>query len=147
MRRYLVVANQTLGGDELVQTVRECMLRGPAKFWVLVPATHVHHVRVGYGEVADADRTANAGATHAQQQLDTELARLREAGADAEGEVGDENPMTAITHTLARQEFDEIILSTLPQGRSNWLRQDLVSQIQKKFSVPVTHVVTEARHA
>jgi hypothetical protein len=54
--------------------------------------------------------------------------------------------MTAITHTLARQEFDEVILSTFPQDRSNWLRQDLVSRIQKKFSIPVTHIVTEARH-
>jgi hypothetical protein len=126
--------------------VRECLLRGPATFWVLVPATHVHHIRAGYGEVADADRTANAGATLAQQQLDTELARLHEAGADAEGEVGDENPMTAISHTLARQQFDEIILSTHPEGRSNWLRQDLPTRIRKKFDIPLTHIVTEAQH-
>ena len=51
MRRYLVVANQTLGGDELVQAVRECMLQGPSQFWVLVPATHPTFFRVGYAEV------------------------------------------------------------------------------------------------
>src|SRR5687768_10527661 len=43
MRRYLIVANQTLGGDDLLQAVRTRMESGPAEFWVLVPATPVDH--------------------------------------------------------------------------------------------------------
>ena len=38
MRRYLVVAKQTLGGDHLAQKVRECLAGGPCTFHVVVPA-------------------------------------------------------------------------------------------------------------
>ncbi|MCU1660329.1 MAG: uncharacterized protein JWR58_394, partial [Pseudonocardia sp.] len=41
MHRYLLVANQTLGSDELVDLVRERMAAGPAEFWLVVPATPV----------------------------------------------------------------------------------------------------------
>jgi hypothetical protein len=143
MHRYLIVANQTLGGDELVQAVRERILRGPAKFWVLVPATHHSMLRVGYSEVASYDAMENAGSSLAQRRLDEELQRLHDAGADADGEVGDEDPLKAIGNTLARQRFDEIILSTMPEGLSRWLRMDLPSRVQRKFSIPIAHVVTE----
>jgi GABA permease len=46
-----------------------------------------------------------------------ELQRLHEAGAEADGEVGDPDPLKAIGNALARAQFDEIILSTLPRGR------------------------------
>jgi len=39
VRRYLVVANQTLGGDDLLAYVQERMRAGPSRFHVLVPAT------------------------------------------------------------------------------------------------------------
>jgi hypothetical protein len=41
VRRYLVVANQTLGGDQLLEKLRERMEAGPCHFHVLVPATPV----------------------------------------------------------------------------------------------------------
>jgi hypothetical protein len=164
VRRYLVVANQTLGGDELVQAVRERMLHEPSEFWVLVPATEPRDYAEGglgagytsmsgvnlYGAVpvGRVRRTdmASSGVSTAQQRLDEELQRLHTAGADADGEVGDADPVKAISKTLARRQFDEIILSTLPRARSRWLRQDLPNQIRKKFQLPVTHVVsTEPR--
>jgi GABA permease len=84
----------------------------------------------------------DSGASMAGQRLDVELQRLHEAGAEADGEVGDPDPVKAIANTLARQPFDEIILSTLRQGRSRWLRQDLLSQVQKMFALPVTHIAS-----
>src|SRR6266545_3182143 len=39
VRRYLMVANQTLGGDQLLACVQERMRAGPSHFHVLVPAT------------------------------------------------------------------------------------------------------------
>jgi len=88
------------------------------------------------------DDVAHSGVALAQERLDLELQRLHDAGADAEGEVGDANPLKAIRNALAGQQFDEIILSTLPQERSRWLRQDLPSQVRKKFQLPVTHIVS-----
>lgn len=116
MRRYLVVANQTLGGEHLLERVRECLAEGECSFHVLVPATFTHeHAFHSEGE-------ARAGA---RCRLETALARFREAGATADGEIGGINPLYSIEDVLRRGEFDEIILSTLPPGPSRWLRQDL----------------------
>lgn len=146
MRRYLIVANQTLGGDKLVQAVRERALQEPSEFWVLVPATRPSSLLRGHADLASEERMANSGETVAQKQLDVELERLHAAGVEADGEVGDEDPMKAISSTLDRRQFDEIILSTLPTDRSGWLRQDLPSRVRKRTSIPLTHIVTSASH-
>jgi hypothetical protein len=78
------------------------------------------------------------GIALARANLDTELGRLRELGATADGAVGDANPMVAIEKAVAEQQFDEIILSTLPPGISRWLALDLPSRIQRKIDVPLT---------
>jgi hypothetical protein len=150
MRRYLVVANQTLGGDALIQAVRERMLQEPCEFWVLVPATKPAHFASGHpirmaGDpfdtgTIDSGFRDDAGESLAQQRLDSELQRLHEAGAEADGEVGDSDPYKAVSHTLADKQFDEIILSTLPHTGSRWLRQNLPAKL-KKLGLPVTHIV------
>ena len=158
MRRYLVVANQTLGGDRLVQAVRDRILQEPCHFWVLVPATEPSHfAEAGYGmgyasgagvnpygllAGVEPDTMVSSGASLAAQRLDQELARLHEAGAQADGEVGDPDPFKAISKTLAERQFDEIILSTLPQARSRWWRQDLPTRVKQKFQLPVVHIVS-----
>ena len=134
MRRYLVVANQTLGGEHLTQKVRELMAAGPSAFHVVVPATSPsEHAVWTEGE-------ANA---LARKRLDLALARFRDLGADADGEVGDENPLDAVRDCQAVQKYDEIILSTLPPGISRWLKQDLPSRMERDSDVPVTHIVGE----
>lgn len=49
------------------------------------------------------------------------LPGFMEIGAEADGEVGDPNPLQAISDALRERTFDEIILSTLPTGASRWL--------------------------
>lgn len=158
-RRYLVVANQTLGGEQLLAEIQKRTAAGPSRFYVLVPATPIDQYRwppplgvpatAGGGifaepppaEAAD-DRQAQA---HAQARLGEELNRLRKAGAEADGEVGDPDPLRAIRDVLGRERFDEIILATLPPGVSRWLGMDLPHRVQRSVDLPVTHVVSEAR--
>jgi hypothetical protein len=138
MRRYLVVANQTLGGEHLSEKVRACLAAGPARFHILVPAT----------QPADhAVWTEGEARALAQRRLEQALERFREMGADVEGEVGDEAPLEAIADAVREETFDEIILSTLPPGLSRWLRQDLPHRVERTFDVPVTHVVGETEEA
>jgi hypothetical protein len=42
-------------------------------------------------------------------------------GAAVDGDIGDPDPLTAVDQLLERQQFDEIILSTLPQPISKRL--------------------------
>ena len=149
MRRYLVVANQTLGGQELIDAIRDRMARGPAEFWVLAPATPSTHFAVDFDALggavpidpsvlpSSADIRDQAIAV-AKSNLDAELTRLREMGAAADGAVGDPNPMVAIEKAVAEQQFDEIILSTLPPGISRWLALDLPHRVRRKFDLPLT---------
>jgi cell pole-organizing protein PopZ len=134
MRRYLVVANQTLGGGHLAEKVRACLAAGPSRFHILVPATQPQDHAVW---------TEGEARAVAQQALDRALQRFRELGADADGEVADENPLEAIGDAVRDREFDEIILSTLPPGLSRWLRQDLPHRVERTFEGTVTHVVAE----
>jgi len=155
VHRYLVVANQTLGGQQLMDAIRDRMAHGPAEFWVLAPATPTTHLTTDFGALSGAfplDPTLlpsaadvrDEGIAVARSNLDTELSRLREIGATADGAVGDPNPMVAIEKAVAEKQFDEIILSTLPPGISRWLALDLPHRVRRKTNVPLT-VITASK--
>jgi GABA permease len=76
----------------------------------------------------------------AEAKLQAALERLRAAGVTADGEVGDPDPIRAVEDVLKRRQFDEIIVSTLPERLSRWLRQDLPQRLEHKFHLPVTHI-------
>jgi hypothetical protein len=135
VRRYLVVANQTLGGEHLAEAIRTRHQEGPARFHVVVPAT---------APPDQATWTEGEARANAERQLGTALERFREMGADVDGEVGDESPLQAIGDAIAAETYEEIILSTLPAGASRWLRQDLPHRVERSFGLPVTHVTAEA---
>jgi hypothetical protein len=130
MRRYLVVANQTLGGGHLLALLRE-LAESPSTFHVLVPATPpVDHLWT------EAEATVIA-----RKRLDIAIERFRALGIEATGEVGDGRPLQAIDDVLAREAFDEIVLSTLPPRMSRWLKLDLIHRVQTAFGLPVRHVI------
>lgn len=131
MRRYLVVANQTLGGGHLLTLLRE-FAEQPSSFHVLVPAS----------PPADHLWTEGEANAIARTRLETALKRFRTLGIEATGEVGDGRPLQAIDDVLARESFDAIVLSTLPPGLSKWLRLDLVHRVQTSFGLPVHHVIS-----
>jgi hypothetical protein len=132
MRRDLVVANQTLGGDRLMEAVRERTAEGESHFHLLVPASHPSSAWTE-GEVKAL----------AKRRLERAMGQLAAIGARVTGEVGDPSPTRAIADVLLAEPFDEIILSTLPAGPSRWLRQDVVHRVQRTFAVPCTHIIGE----
>ena len=136
MRRYLVVANRTLGGEHLLDAVRQRMAEGPCTFHIVVPASYPASTTWSEGQVQ----------AEAQERLDDALARFGELGAAAAGEVGDASPVRAIGDVLLREPVDEVILSTLPPGPSRWLRQDVVHRVQRNYDIPVVHIVAAEEH-
>jgi hypothetical protein len=65
------------------------------------------------------------------------------AGARIEAVVGDSDPFVAVQTELESSGYDEVIVSTLPQRVSHWLRLDLPARVER-LGVPVT-VVTAAQ--
>jgi hypothetical protein len=134
MRRYLVVANQTLVSDELLALVLSRVQMGDCSFHLVVPATTLAQTWTW---------THGKAKAVARERLDHGLKQFAELGADATGEVGDANPLAAISDSMLAGRFDGVILSTLPPGRSEWLRQDLPSRVARAFGLPVDHVVAQ----
>ena len=146
MRRYLVVANQTLGGDELVELIRRYAKAEPSEFFLIVPATPVIEMVQGMEAMAalGGSTLLPSSPAHArelaQKRLEAALAQLRAAGAKVEGLVGDRDPVRAVETAMKGRQFDEIIVSTLPGRLSRWLRQDLPHRLEHKTGLPVSHV-------
>ena len=150
MSRILVVANQTLGGDALVESIQDRMTKGPCEFTLLVPATARAHWsntemmgHLGTGlppHPSDPKAAEEDDYARARRRLESGIEELHRLGAEVDGDVGEGNPLKAIEYALARRPYDEIILSTLPSGKSRWLSHDLPHKVRRKFGLPVTVV-------
>jgi nucleotide-binding universal stress UspA family protein len=134
-KRILVVANETVGGRTLREMVRQRAEGVREEVLVVSPALN----RPLKHWVSDEDEAREV----AQKRLDESVARLREAGLNVRGEVGDADPLQAIEDALRTFGADEIIISTHPEGRSNWLERGVVSGARERFAVPITHVVVD----
>lgn len=134
MRTILAVANETLGGQSLIDTVLEKAGGGDTRVVICVPRTQPRHGNIIYDDaVYDA----------AQTRIDLARGFLRQQGINAVGDVGDPDPYTATMDAVAEFAPDEIIVSTLPAQASGWLRRDLIERIEGASGLPVTHVVTD----
>jgi nucleotide-binding universal stress UspA family protein len=135
VRRILVVANETVGGSELFEVIAERSEGVDEEVLVICPALN-SPLRTWVSDEDDARAAA-------QRRLDATLARLASAGIDARGEVGDGDPLQAIDDSLRMFGADEIVISTHPEGRSNWLERGVVSGARSRFDVPIRHVVVD----
>jgi hypothetical protein len=133
MRSYLIVANQTLTSRSLTDAIEARLADGPVRTHVVVPVSPVGG-RLTWDEQASREM--------AQTRLDEVLGRLREMGAEADGEIGDRDPVMAVRDALRGRDVDEVIVSTLPKGLSRWLGEDVPSRLRDSVRVPVT-VVTQ----
>jgi nucleotide-binding universal stress UspA family protein len=130
-----VIANETVGGQLLRDRIRERADRYREQVLVVAPAlnTPLRHW------MSDEDNAREA----ARRRVEASVARLREAGINARGEVGDSDPLQAIEDGLRTFGADEVIISTHPEGRSNWLERGVVTGARERFAVPITHVVVD----
>jgi hypothetical protein len=144
MPRYLVVADQTLGGDRLMEAIRR-VVAGPDSFYVLVLKTPPIQAPGTSGLAGDvhpalppgppdeaAQRRAHLTSPARLGQL---IGRIRAEGGDAQGDLGDPDPVKAVGMLLEGGEvFDEVIISTLPR----WLGMDIPGRIERTYELPVT---------
>lgn len=130
----LVVANETVTGPALIDAIRRRVDGGPVSVHVICPQNQPKHGYVIYDETI---RKA------AENRLAMTLAQLREIGVEATGEVMDPDPYSATMDAVGERDYDEIIISTHPDTRSGWLRQDLVTRVGQATRRPVEHVVVD----
>ncbi len=132
MSTILVVANETLAGRKLLETVKERAAAGGegTRVVVCVPRNKPKHGNIIYDDfVFDA----------AKVRIDLARRFLRDEGIVAIGDIGDPDPYTATMDAVAEHHPDEIIVSTYPATVSGWLRRDLIERIEQASNLPVTH--------
>ena len=122
----LVVAHRTAASPRLIDAVRRRTQQGPCRVTLLVPRPYW-----------DPDTE--------EAELVVELAVpvLEDAaGRHVDAIIGESDPVGAVRQVLAATQVDEIIVSTLPQRVSHWLRRDVPSLIER-LGLPVTVVTAE----
>lgn len=135
MSRYLIVADRTAAGAELLSYVRKAAKDDPgSEFTVLVPASPPSYWRP-WDEFAAQQHGREVAATAARTLRDDGVAVTREA-------VGGREPLAAIEDELREHpDYDAIIISTFPVGASRWLRRDVVTRTRQRTGLPVSHVI------
>jgi hypothetical protein len=125
-KHILVVANITAASDELVDALKRQAAGQPTRFTLIIPAT-----------------VFGGGRQAAHEALASACQRLREEGLEAEGSVGDADPIVAVAEAWDPKRHDEIVVSTLPMRFSKWLHAGLPERIEKLNGAPVTHVISQ----
>jgi hypothetical protein len=124
--RVLIVAHRTAATPLLLNAVRARAQRSPCAFTLLVPRPYW-----------DPD-TDEASAT-----LELAIPVLEEAaGAHVDAVIGHTDPFVAVRDAVTSIRVDEIIVSTLPERVSHWLRRDLPRRVEQ-FGLPVTVVTAQ----
>jgi hypothetical protein len=133
-KTILVVANETLGGRRLIETVRSRAAAGHTRFVLCVPQNRPKAGLVIYDHmVFDA----------AQARVDLALSVLHSESIEAIGEVGDPDPYSATMDAVYEYNPTEIVISTYPETRSGWLRKDLIQRVREASRLPVEHIVSD----
>jgi hypothetical protein len=124
----LVVANKTSSGEELIERLKAKAADGQQHLFVAV--------------VPQVD--GSGGSAHeARERLARMLDRLHGAGLLSSGMIGDPDPYTAVMAALELFRVDDLVISTLPDERSGWLRGDLIERVRGATALPVEHVVVD----
>jgi hypothetical protein len=124
----LVIASKTLGGDELLARLREKAAGEQRRLFIVI--------------VPQPDGSGGAPQL-ARARLATMLDRLHSEGLLGSGMIGDPDPYTAAVNALELFRVDDVVISTLPNERSGWMRSNLIERVQHMTSVPVEHVVVD----
>jgi GABA permease len=134
--RILVVANETVEGAALLESIRaRC---GDRRCLILVVTPALVGSRASHW-ASDVDEAMEL----ARQRMELSLIALAEVGLRAKGEIGDSDPNVAIEDALRVFPADEIVISTHPPGRSRWLEQGVVERAREQIDLPISHVVVD----
>jgi hypothetical protein len=134
--RVLIVADEAVAGEELLRSVVEHLGREPDSVFVVAPALAASGFKHTMGDVDGAIGPA-------RERLDRTLEELRKAGIEADGEVGDSDPMVAISDEIHKFRPDQIVLVAHREEDSAFAERGLLEQAQRDLELPVTEVIVD----
>jgi hypothetical protein len=134
--RLLVVANETVGGEALLDEIRQRCRNRDCEILVVTPALAGSRASHWASDIDEAIELA-------RQRMELSLIAIDQLGLKAKGEIGDSDPNVAIEDALRVFPADEIVISTHPPNRSRWLEHGVVERARNEIELPITHVVVD----
>jgi hypothetical protein len=134
--RLLVVANETVGGETLLDEIRDRCRGRESEILVVTPALASSRAAHWASDVDEAIELA-------RQRMELSLIAIGELGLKAKGEIGDSDPNMAIEDALRVFSADEIVISTHTPERSRWLEHGVVDRAREQIDLPISHVVVD----
>jgi len=134
--RLLVVANETVQGEELLKEIRDRCRDRRCEVMVVTPALASSRTSHWTSDIDEAIELA-------RQRMELSLIEIKQLGLRAKGEIGDSDPNVAIEDALRVFPADEILISTHPLDRSRWLEHGVVDKAREQIDLPITHVVVD----
>jgi hypothetical protein len=135
MRRALVVVDEEVSGEELTRSLLDHLKDGLGEVFVVAPALPDSKLDLLMGNVDEAIPPA-------KERLEATLAQLREAGLDARGEVGDADPIQAMSDEIVKFDPEQVILVAHREDDGP-AEKELLSQAERNFEVPVLQIVVD----
>lgn len=135
-RKVLVVTTEAVSGGELRDGLLD-RLRGPiGEVFVVAPAVTDSGLQYMLGDV---DRAIGP----AEERLRRTLEELRGAGIEANGEVGDSDPLLAMQDELLKFEPDQIVVVAHRDEDGAFAERGLLEQAERDLELPVTELVVD----
>lgn len=134
--RLLVIANETVQGEELLKEIRDRCRDRRCEVMLVTPALASSRTSHWTSDIDEAIELA-------RQRMELSLIEIKQLGLKARGEIGDSDPNVAIEDALRVFRADEILISTHPPDRSRWLEHGVVDKTRERIDLPITHVVVD----
>lgn len=138
----LVLAENTADSDELLEALKERAAERPVVFTLVVPS-EPDAAGVPDAAVADLEMPDVETPSELEEQVEEAAERLRAAGLEVEGRVGDADAVAAVEDAVNFGHYDDIIVSTPQRHVSKWLKVDLARRIEGMTELPVKYVAAE----
>lgn len=133
-KRALVVVDEQVAGNELRDALLKQLDDDVSEVFVVAPALVESGLKHTMGDVDDAIEPA-------RERLRGTLRELRDAGLNADGEVGDSDPVQAINDEIIKFDPEQIIVVAHSDEEGAFAEKGLLEQAQRDFDLPVTELV------
>jgi hypothetical protein len=135
-RRALVVANDRVAGEQLRSALIEQLEPGISSVFVVAPALAESAFKHQMGDIDEAVEPA-------AERLHETLEQLRAGGLEADGEVGDSDPIQAISDEIEKFHPDQVLIVGHRDEDGAFAEKGLLEQAQRDIELPVTELFVE----
>jgi hypothetical protein len=133
-KRALVVINEQVSGEELTHALVSHLGQGVEEVFVVAPAIPESGLDLIMGAVDEAIPPA-------RERLEKTLQELEDAGISARGEVGDSDPIQAMSDEIVKFHPDQIIVVAHREGDRPAAEKGMLERAERDFELPVLELL------